>query len=587
MKYVLGLSFNYHDSSACLVSQSGELIACIDEERLTRKKHDNSFPSNSIDYLFDYYSLSNVDILAIAYYEDTEEKKKRVASQLAASSFPSFLEHFPNIAKRWSSYISDPISQISDYFNIDKSRIFTSQHHLSHICSSIFTSGFSEGVFVTLDGVGETTTGTKGTFSTISNGAIDIQLNEKMVFPHSIGLFYTAITQYLGFEVNEGEYKVMGLAPYGLPLYKDRVLKIFAEVDGLNTRLKQDYFCFRTISNSSISPLFSKLMGVPPRVPESDISLRDTQSLKKGVREDKYFYADFAASCQSVVEDIILQICHPGSSSVQPNLVCSGGVFYNSVANGKLVRNLPYENVHIYPAAGDSGNSVGAAYAYFYKKRHPITPSQLNNAYLGRSFNMSDTVKFLDDNRIPFEQHEPSTIIKILSELLLEQKVIAAFHGRAEHGPRALGNRSIIASPMEKSMKDVVNAKIKFRELFRPFAPATVREYANQYFDLQKNSKLYEFMLATCQVNEHSKPYLKATTHIDGSARVQVVDELQNQFFYNLIHAFGDLSGTYCLLNTSFNVRGEPIVDSMTDAISTFYRTDIDALYLNGLILLK
>ena len=499
----------------------------------------------------------------------------------------SFVEHFPNIVRRWSSHISDPVSQISQYFNVDKSFVFVSEHHLSHICSSIYTSGLKEGVFVTLDGVGEITTGTKGIFCTSKNGILDIDVMEEMLFPHSIGLFYTAITQYLGFEVNEGEYKVMGLAPYGLPLYRDKVIQLFDTIDGMNTRLKQKYFCFREISNSSISPLFSSLIGVPARIPESEIALRDSISLKNGVIEEQYFYADFAASCQSVIEDIILQICVVDTEYSTSNLVCSGGVFYNSVANGKVLRNLPYKNFYIYPAAGDSGNSVGAAYSYFYKNKIAVPSMELKDAYLGSSFDMDATIKFLEKECIPFELHNHNTMINSLSKMLFDQKVIALFHGRAEHGPRALGNRSIIASPIHISMKDTVNKKIKFRELFRPFAPATTVKHASKYFDLQTNSKLYEFMLATCQVKDSAKPYLQATTHIDGSARVQIVNSTQNPFFYDLINAFGDLSSTYCLLNTSFNVRGEPIVESLTDAVSTFYRTDIDALYLNGLLILK
>ena len=588
MPYILGLSFNYHDSSVALITAEGEVLACVDEERFSRRKHDNSFPVHAINYLLERYSITPDNIEKIAYYESTYHKKKRIARQLATTSFSGFTQHFYNILERWSSAISAPEKQIADFFKVDRERIFTSYHHLSHCCSSIYTSGFTQGDFVTLDGVGELTTGLQGSFTSREDGSLKISVHKRMSFPDSLGLFYTAITQYLGFEVNEGEYKVMGLAPYGVPLYKDVVHTLFDNIDGLNTRLNQKYFSFSSISNSSISKAFVDLLGNPIRIPETEINLRDKGTLSSSAQKNPaYFYADFAASCQSVIEDIILDICKKDTSCDTDNLVCAGGVFYNSVANGRVINESNYRNVFIYPAAGDSGNSLGAAFAYLYSKGYPVTPTPLSTAYLGREFSKDQTIEFLQSNSIPYLDFGFTNSTAYLADLLAQGKVISVFNGRAEHGPRSLGNRSILASPINFSMKNTVNEKIKFRELFRPFAPTTIPEHASKYFDLKISSRLYDFMLATCQVKSSAQPFLQATTHIDGSARVQIVAKSQNLFFYNLISSFGDLTSTYALLNTSFNVRGEPIVDSLADAVSTFFRTDIDALYLNGLIVHK
>ena len=585
MNYIIGTSFGFHDSSAALLDEDANIIAVVDEERFSRIKHDNSFPSHCLDYLLSKYSINPDDIEKVCYYENPSLKLSRIAQQCANSSFRQFNKYFPSILSKYSRLDLSPQLQLSSYLGIPKNKIYISSHHISHLCSSLYTSGFTEGDFVTLDGVGEIDTGSVGSFFYSKEmQSYKILFQKKMEFPNSIGLFYTALTQYLGFEVNEGEYKVMGLAPYGKPLYTGLLKKVFSRYDGLNTVLNKKYFPFNTLANSSFTQEFVDLVGREPRRPEAHLELRSFSSADKNKSAD-YFYADMAASAQHIVQNLILQICSSQSSS--DNLVCAGGVFYNSVANGLIASQSEHNNFYIYPAAGDSGNSLGSAFAYLYSSHKRFIPKPLETIYLGRSFSKEDTTKYLNAQCIPYLDMSLDDCWNYLSSALFNKKVIAVFNGSAEHGPRALGNRSIIASPLHTDMKDIVNAKIKFRELFRPFAPVSTCEESDKYFDIPSNRKVFEYMLATCQVNSQYKSKLPAVTHIDGSARLQIVSSSSNAFLYGLIKQFGKKSGVDVLLNTSFNVRGEPIVDSLHDALSTFYRTDIDYLYLNGCIVTK
>jgi len=588
--YVIGLSFGYHDSSVALLNVEGKLIEVHDEERFSRRKHDAHFPLHSLEYLVNKYNLSDQNIAKVCYYENPRLKLQRVARQVANSDLSLLKHNLPQIVRSWSQTKLEPQKLIAEHLNIPLQKVFTSEHHLSHLCSSLYTSGFQSGAFLTLDGVGELHTGTAGNFSFDENGHLTILTHKKILFPNSIGLFYTAVTEYLGFEVNEGEFKVMGLAPYGTPRHVELVRKFFVSTDGIDVKLNSKYFAFNSLAKTSITKDFIDLIGYPPRKPESPIQLRDHLAASThGTAEadqERYFYADFAASCQKLVQDIILASIRP-LRQYSNRLVLSGGVFYNSVANGLILREGLFDDIHIYPAAGDSGTSVGSAYAYFYKSNKPIYPKKLESIYVGRSFTKDQTMSFLRDHSIPYNHLSHYETLCQLVDSLTEKKVIALFHGSAEHGPRALGNRSIIASPLYHDMKDIVNAKIKYRELFRPFAPASTEEKADLYFDIPKSRDLYRYMLATCPVRSDYAPTLPATTHVDNSARLQIVSRDCNPFFYSLISEFGHRTSVYTLLNTSFNVRGEPIVDSLHDAISTFYATDIDVLYLNGILIEK
>jgi len=587
MKFVLGVSFGYHDSSVALLSSGGNLLEVHDEERFSRRKHDGGFPQLTLGYLKNKYSLSNDNIIRICYYEDPRLKLRRIAGQIANSNLQDVRKRLPQIITSWADGKLNAAHIAAEYLNVDKAKVFTSDHHLSHICSSIYLSGYSSGAYLTLDGVGEIQTGTSGRFMFRNDGTLSIEKHKSMKFPDSIGLFYSAVTHYLGFEVNEGEFKVMGLAPYGLPIYKDVIHGMFTKIDGLNTRLRRDFFAFNSLANCSFTSRFVNHIGVAPREPESRVGIRETETERNNAKPSKdFFYADFAASCQSVVEDIILE-CATSLSGLSEKLVCSGGVFYNSVANGKLQQSRLFDEIFVYPAAGDSGTSVGSAFAYFYKKQITLKSRRLHTIYLGREYSSKESEKFLADHRISYKSMSIKDACIYLAGLLSLQKVIGIFNGRAEHGPRSLGNRSIVASPLSGEMKDIVNSKIKYREQFRPFAPATTESQASRYFHISDDRGLYKYMLATCQVREDLTETLRATTHIDNSARLQIVSSEDNLFFYSLINEFGSISGHPVLLNTSFNVRGEPIVDSLEDALSTFFRTNIDALYVNGMVVLK
>ena len=392
MQYVIGISFGFHDSSVSVISDSGDILCVVDEERFSRVKHDKSFPEHAIKYIKDRFCLNETNIAAVVYYEDPHKKLGRVSRQLSNSSLPVFLEKFPRLIESWASFKLNPRTRISSSFSIARDKVYYSSHHLSHALSSIYTSGFRTGNFLTLDGVGESLTGTSGRFLFDKNNQLKLIHRKKILFPHSIGLFYTAITQYLGFEVNEGEFKVMGLAPYGEPQYTDLVRSLFTSLNGFSVALNLKYFAFDTLANTSITKAFVDHVGIPQRVPESPLNLRtkpiqetSPNSSAPNPTSNRYFYADFAASCQKVVEETILECVQSSleEGEDQTNLVCSGGVFYNSVSNGQISNLGSLKDIHIYPAAGDSGASLGSCFLPPLLQRDILSTSTPQN-YLSR-----------------------------------------------------------------------------------------------------------------------------------------------------------------------------------------------------------
>ena len=558
---VLGISAYYHDSAAALIKDSRVVAAC-QEERFTRKKHDFGFPKHAIEYCLKEANINIDNIDSIAFYDKPFLKFERILATYISTfprSFPSFLKAIPMWLheKLWTP------QAIREKLNYKKD-IFFIEHHLSHAASAFLVSPFKEAAILTLDGVGEWATACYGT-----GRDNDINLLKEIRFPHSLGLLYNAFTYYLGFKVNNDEYKVMGLAPYGEPIYYDLIMKklIAIKEDG-SFRINMKYFAYDyglRMTNRS----FDKLFGAPRRKPETEITKRDK---------------DLAASIQKVTEEIVLRTTkHIYKETGQKNLCMAGGVALNCVANGRILQETPFENIFIQPAAGDAGGAIGAAsYAYYTLLKNKRS-EPLKNAYLGPCHSADEIEKYLTSNNIEFEKLERNNLTTKVAELLRKNKAIGWFQGRMEFGPRALGARSILADPTNPDAKYVVNSKIKFREEFRPFAPTVLAEKAKDFFELDKPSPFMQFV---AQVKK-DKRFIPAVTHINGSARIQTITREDHPLYYELIEKFSNLSGCPMLLNTSFNLRGEPIVCTPHDAYLCFMRSGIDYLALGDFLLDK
>ncbi len=593
MTYILGISSYYHDSAVALI-HNGKIIAAAQEERFTRIKHDPSFPKNSIKYVLKEASISLSQLESIVFYEKPFLKFERLLETHIAFSpfgYRSFLASMPIWLKEklfQKTLIFNELKNIDPNYK-DIKKIKFSEHHLSHASSAFYPSPFKEAIILTLDGVGEWAT------STIGIGKDNkIKILEEIQFPHSIGLLYSAFTYYLGFKVNSGEYKVMGLAPYGNPKYTDIILKNLINVkeDG-SFRLDMKYFNYATgltMTNEKFNKLFE---GKQRRDPEKD--------------ELNKFHMDIAASIQKVCEDIILKICKYIKSKYKINNIClAGGVALNCVANGKIIKNKIFDNIWVQPAAGDAGGSVGAALYYWYNnlnKNRDVFQDQMRGSYLGPQFSDDEISKDLKRLNANFKKVNENELYKIIAKELSEEKAVGWFQGRMEFGPRALGNRSIIADARSAKMQKNLNLKIKFREDFRPFAPAVIREKVSEYFKINYDSP---YMLLVADVNDQIKINLDkeqkfsginkvneirstipAVTHVDYSARVQTVHKETNLKFYNLIKEFESITKCSVLVNTSFNVRGEPIVCNIEDAFNCFMGTNIDILVIENFVLFK
>ena len=595
-KYILGISAFYHDSAACII-QNETIVAAAQEERFTRVKHDSSFPINAINYCINEAGITYSDLDFVSFYEKPFLKFERILETylaFAPKGFFSFIQAMP-------LWIKDKLFQKNNIINLLKQncdkdvnwkdKLVFSEHHLSHAASAFYPSPFSEAAILTLDGVGEWTT------SSISIGKDNkISILKEVHFPHSIGLLYSAFTYYLGFKVNSGEYKVMGLAPFGDPVYEDLIKNKLIRIknDG-SFQLNMSYFNY-CVGFTMTNRKFHKLFNGNPRKPESEITQREM---------------DLAASIQKVTEELVIKICKfIREETNQENLCLAGGVALNCVANGKLINENIFKNVWIQPAAGDAGGSLGAAYSIYYqllkreRKKSNFNNDAMKGGFLGPSYKSEEIEYLLNEMNADYEHVDEKILPKIIAELISEGKAIGLMNGRMEFGPRALGHRSIIADPRDQNMQSILNNKIKFRESFRPFAPSIIEEEKEKYFELSYNSP---YMLTVANVkkinNKNSdeeciasfgferlkniNSQVPAVTHVDYSARVQTVSKNTNPFFYDIINEFYKLTGCPVIINTSFNIRGEPIVCSPIDAFKCFMGTNLDVLVIEDIILHK
>jgi carbamoyltransferase len=593
--YILGVSCYYHDSAAALLVD-GMLAAAAEEERFSRKKHDNRFPVQAIQFCLESAGITAAELDYVVFYEKPLLKFERILLNSLAT-FPRSYKVFRESMVAWFNEKLWVKSQLQTRIGVPTNKILFVEHHLSHAASAMFASPYEEAAVLTLDGVGEWTTAGIGRASATWTGRGEnrIELLEEMRYPHSLGLLYSAFTAFLGFRVNSGEYKVMGMAPYGRPRYLDEVAKV-ARVDeagGLN--LDMDYFSFHHSTQHTFSDRFVALFG-EPRKPESEFFChtthpeRDHPQWDEGTAQQNQKYADIAASIQRYTEETILKMAHHAHRMTgSKNLVMAGGVALNSVANGRIVREGPFENVFIQPAAGDSGGALGAAlYAYHVLLGQPRR-FVMEHAYWGAAYSESDMAQALQESGLLYEEIEDSdALLDRAVDTILDSNVIGWYQGRFEWGPRALGNRSILADPRRAEMKEVVNTKVKFREPFRPFAPVVLEERAEEFFPTPELNRHYlpRYMLMVSPVAEEKQGEMEAVCH-NGTGRLQAVREEWNSRYYRLIEKFGEATGVPVLLNTSFNLRGEPIVTSPRQAIHTFSYSDIDLLVMGNFLVRK
>ena len=589
---ILGISAFYHDSSACLIDGEHIISAC-QEERLSRIKHDSSFPSKSIKYCLQQDQSKPEDIDHIIFYEKPFLKFERLLETYLAFvpyGFSSFRKAIPVWLKEklfQKKLLQEELLELG-FTKEQCKRVLFSSHHLSHAASAFYPSPFYEALVLTMDGVGEWDT------TTVYHGkGNQLTKIKDLCFPHSLGLLYSAFTYYCGFKVNSGEYKLMGLAPYGTPQFSEIIKQTLINLkDDGSFKLDLSYFDYCT-GLTMTNKKFDKLFNFNFRSPESEL---------------QQIHMDLAASIQAVLEEVVLKICRSLSAEFKiENLCLAGGVALNCVANGKIYQENIFKNIWIQPAAGDSGGALGAAFACYHlhlgSKRTPVPSDLMNGSFLGPQFSEEQIQHFLNENKAVYKKFIADDLLEFVSDKLIEQKVIGWFQGRMEFGPRALGNRSIIADARSTSMQKKLNLKIKFRESFRPFAPAVLEEDVSSWFDYKKISP-YMLMVAKVadtkllpvenfqkitgfgQLNQ-IRSVIPAVTHIDNSSRIQTVNINTNPKFYNLINKFKCKTGTPVIINTSFNIRGEPIVCSLNDAYQCFMGTDMDILVLENFVLLK
>ena len=584
---ILGISAFYHDSAACLI-RDGEIIAAAQEERFTRKKHDHGFPSNATKFCLDFAEIKIADVDIVAFYDKPFLKFERLLETYLAFA-PMGIKSFVKAMPLWIKeklWMKELIKKELAY----DGKILFPEHHESHAASAFFASPFREAAIITADGVGEWTTSSYGIGK---DNRISILADIK--FPHSLGLLYSAFTYYTGFKVNSGEYKVMGLAPYGEPKFVETILTHLLDLkeDG-SFRMNMEYFNYcagLTMTNGK----FDKLFGGKARVPESKLTQRDM---------------DLARSVQNVTEEIMLRMArHAKRETGMKNLSLAGGVALNCVANGKILKEGIFDDIWIQPAAGDSGGALGAAlFTWYQYLDNPRIADGKNDfqkgSYLGPEFSDKYIRQFLTDNSIPFKNLTDEEFPAAVADLIAEEKVIGWFEGRMEFGPRALGARSIIGDARSAKMQSVMNLKIKFRESFRPFAPSVLEEKVSEYFELDKPSP-YMLIVADIKKDRRNKMSeaeeklwgidklnvlrsdIPAITHVDYSARIQTVSKNTNPLFHKMISEFDKRHGCALVINTSFNVRGEPIVCTPQEAYICFMRTGIDYLVLGNYLLDK
>ena len=588
---ILGISCYFHDASACLL-EDGKLIAAAEEERFTRIKHDFSFPDNAIRFCLDQGNIEGRDLDYVVFFEKPFVKFERLV-KTAVSGFPRTYMQFVQSMRTW---LFDKLwikSHIESSVGVDRKRILFADHHMSHAASAYFCSPFEKSAVLTFDGVGEWATATMG----VGDGS-SLTIKRELRFPHSLGLLYSAFTAFLGFEVNEGEYKVMGMAPYGTPKYTDRVREIVHQNDDGSIWMDHRNFSFHHSTDKSFTSRFEELFG-EPRDPSVAFFTNDTgYPAYYGDRPSNYdelldynrYYADIAASIQRVTEEFVLKLANEAHKETGlTNLCMAGGVALNSVANGRILNETPFENIYIQPSAGDGGGSLGAALYAWHCALGNNGRFVMDHAYWGQEYGQDAIQRAVEESGYSWTRLQDETkLIDATVDRIVDGNVIGWFQGRFEWGPRALGNRSIVADPRRADMKDIVNGKIKFREPFRPFAPSVIAEAATDYFDVPNDAKgmLERFMLTVVPVKDSKQGVIPAVSHM-GTARLQTVYKDTNPRYHELIRKFGEATGEPVLLNTSFNVRGEPIVTTPENALNTFRNSDIDTLVMGDILVEK
>jgi len=590
---ILGISAFYHDSAACLLND-GEIIAAAQEERFTRVKHDHSYPFNAIQFVLNYANLTLSEVDHIVFFEKPFLKFERLLETYVAFAPRGFV----SFSKAMPLWIKEKLFQKNLLFNMLKEHdknyksdknIFFSDHHLSHASSAFFPSPYEEAVVLTADGVGEWAT------TTVAVGKKNkLEIKKEIHFPHSLGLLYSAFTYFTGFKVNSGEYKLMGLAPYGNPTYENKIRQLIDIKEDGTFRLDQKYFNYAT-GLTMTNEKFHNLFGRKPRNPESE--------------KISQFHMDIAASIQKITEEIMIKL----AKSIRKeygikNLCLAGGVALNCVANGKILEEKIFDNIWVQPAAGDAGGSLGAALALWYQdmenERKVNQNDDMKGSFLGKNFSQQEIEKELNSLGANFETYKYEDLIEKTAELLSKENAIGWFQGRMEFGPRALGGRSILGDPRSDKMQKNLNLKVKYRESFRPFAPSILSEDLSEWFDTKVESP---YMLFVSKIHPNKKiemtdhqqklfgieklnikrSKIPAVTHVDYTARIQTVKKNTNKIYYDLISKFRDKTGCPVLVNTSFNVRGEPIVNTPTDAFNCFMGTELDFLVIGDCILEK
>ena len=585
--YILGISSYYHDSAACLL-KDGEIIAAAQEERFTRKKHDQNFPSNAIKYCLSEAGINSSELNIVAFYDKPFLKFERILETylaFAPRGLSSFLKAIPLWIKK-KLWIKELIKEELNY----SGTILFPEHHASHAASAFYASPFQDAAFLTMDGVGEWATTSYG----IGNGN-KMEMLADIKFPHSLGLLYSAITYYTGFRVNSGEYKVMGLAPYGEPKYKDLIYKHLIDVkDDGSFIMDMSYFNY-SVGLTMTNQKFDNLFGGPPREPESELTQKEM---------------DIARSVQEVTEEIVMKMAkHVRKTTKKKYLCLAGGVALNCVSNGKLLRSGLFDDIYIQPAAGDAGGALGCAligwYQHLGNERHADGKNDfMKGAYLGPEFSNDEIKEYLDKKGYSYQKLEDKDLPEHIADLIADQKVIGWFQGRMEFGPRALGARTIIGDSRSAETQKTINLKIKYRESFRPFAPSVREENISEYFDIDRPSP---YMLLVADVHKDkqlkmtkeqegyfglkklniARSEIPAVTHVDYSARIQSVSKHTNPRYHEMLTQFNKKYKCAVVVNTSFNVRGEPIVCTPKDAYLCFMRTEMDYLVIENCVLSK
>ncbi len=556
--YVLGISCFYHDAGVALV-RDGQLVAAAEEERFNRKKHFSDFPKLALEYCLKEAGITIEQVDHVGFYEKPFVKFNRILETIL-TCWPRSYANWINSMPVWLSQKLNMTRTLQKELGVRKDILYC-QHHLSHAASAFLVSPFDEAAIITTDGVGEWTTTGWG----VGRG-YDIDLTHEIRFPHSVGLLFSAITAYLGFRVNDAEWKVMGLAPYGKPTYVDQFRKVVDIRDDGSFRLNMKYFSHTYSSKSMFNKRWERLFGRPMRPAETELG---------------DFHRDIAHSGQKIIEEIMVKMAnHVHRETGMKNLCIAGGVGLNCVANWRMLQESGFDNVFIQPAAGDSGGALGAAFYIYNSVLKNDRSFVMRHASWGPSFSDDEIVDVLSRNGAQYEVFESEdALVEKTAEMIEQGLVIGWFQGRLEFGPRALGSRSLLADARSNKMKDIINAKVKFREAFRPFAPAILKECAHEYFEMPAGMDA-PFMLLVPKVRQEKRSVIPAVTHEDGTGRVQTVTEEDNGIYYRLIKAFQRRTGVPVVINTSFNVRGEPIVCTPQDAYNTFLRTGIDVVVM-------